>query len=412
MNCEKSNNKRILEYLENMLTPQENLAFEAHIGQCVDCQRALQTEKAIGETLENSVLKPLPTGYSEALSARLAAAQEQNKKKGFGALLWRNKRWLAAVAVCLIVAFGVARSFNSLDIRTADAAPQESLNQFDGGYQTKTAEDFVESKGINDTGDANLASETVVGDALENSIDADAALADDLQARKLVKRGNITLSVTDYDVTLDQIETMLGRYGGYIENSNVTLFQKNLTNRIVEYRQGSVTLRIPNEQFQAAFRELLALGEVSFQEQSSEDLTNIYRDTVNEVKNLEVREAALRDIMDRAETVEDIITVEYELSRVRGEINRLSGNLQQWDRLVDMSTIQLSIEEKADDAVVQPIDDGLIGRAQRAFVASLNQIIDYLEDVFIGFVGLLPLIIPLVVILTIVLVIVLWRRKK
>ncbi len=406
MSCQQYD-KQISQYLADDLSADQRAALEAHVAQCQHCQRALQAERAIAEQLADMPLKALPDGYAAELRARLVNVKPEKPVKTASKLFSRHRKWLVAIAACLIVALSVVPLLDNIWYETTDkAAYEESALSYGEGM---VGGEMSEAKGEVSEMDYN---EEVLDDVatVEMSRDAAPKMADDLQARKLIKRGTIELSVVDYDVALDNINGLIGQYSGYVENSTVARHQNNSNSRSFDYRKGYMILRIPSEQFEVVFAQLLKFGEVSYQEQTSEDLTDVYRDTVNEIKNLEVRETALRKIMTQAETVEDIITVEAELSRVRGQINDLTGNLQQWDRLIDMSTIQLTISEQPDAAVVQPIDDDLSSRARRAFVGSLNGITHFLENIFVGIVGLLPIIVPILLIIAIVLA--MWRRKK
>ncbi len=412
MRCQQ-NKDNIFAYLNDELNQTEQRDFENHLETCSDCRRELQLETAIVDQLSNSPVEPLPDGYSAELSAKLAEQRKTSKSSKVIAFSKRYQKWLIAAAAVLLLFISAPALLDNLgtgmSYDKADSIVEETqYGGMDGG-----ALNDIESAEVVDGNNAELKMAAPLANEAKPSIDKNHNTSVDLQARKLVKRANISLIVTNYDEVSQQIETLLGSVNGYVENSNVSVYQRSVANRSIDYRQGSMILRVPSEQFKSVYQALLQMGKVDYQEQTSEDLTNIYRDTYNEVKNLEVREQALRRIMEKADQIKDIIAVENELSRVRGEINRLTGTLQQWDRLVDMATIRLNLAEKADDSqVVQPIDEGLMGRAKRAFVTSLNQLIKLLENAFVGFVGLLPIVIPVVVIVLIAWLIVKNRRNK
>ncbi len=412
MSCKKYKDN-IFAYLDDALNQAERLDFEQHIETCSDCQRELQVETAIATQLADSPLQPLPASYSAELSAKLAQQKKPSNSRKVINFSKRYQKWLIAVVACLLLFVSAPVLLDNLGAgRPNDQAKLDEAPQY-GNMVGGSAESGIESAEVFDGNNAEFKKAAPMTDAEKPAMDEQRDTSADLQARKLVKRGNISLTVTDYDQANQKIEVLLGSVNGYVENSNVSVFQHSVANRVIDYRQGDMILRVPSAQFEAVYRELLQLGKVDYQEQTSEDLTNIYRDTYNEVKNLEVRERALRKIMEKADQIKDIIAVENELSRVRGEINQLTGNLQKWDRLVDMATIHLNVVEKADDSqIVQPIDEGLLGRARRAFVISLNKLIKLLENAFVGFVGLLPIVIPVIVIVLITWAIVKYRRNK
>ncbi len=57
-------------------------------------------------------------------------------------------------------------------------------------------------------------------------------------------------------------------------------------------------------------------------------------DIDNQKINLQLQEEHLREILQKADNVEDLLQVEKELNRIRTEIDRLTGILNNYDKLV------------------------------------------------------------------------------
>ncbi|PID80092.1 MAG: hypothetical protein CSB19_01035 [Clostridiales bacterium] len=407
MNCQIYQSS-IFAYVRDELPQEERTNLELHIASCKDCAEALQVERAIENKLSNLPLAPLPDNFNSELLGKLKQENKTSAKKGAAQFVKRYQRQLIALAACLVLAIALMPLINNMLYDDYDMAKSEE--SYGGGALTPPLanemfeEPMTNNKEVNGT--SRLAFDS--GQADDQLVKGDA-----LQQRKLIKRGVISIDSENYDAVFDDITALVKGVGGYIENSNVSVNKKIINSKRVDYRHCNMALRIPQSEFDSVYNHLLTLGTTKHYEQSSEDITNRYRDTVNEVANLEVREQALRKIMDKAESISDVVTVEEELSRVRGEINNLSGTLQQWDRLVDLSTIQVNLVEIIDRSqTVQPIDDTLWSRAKQAFIVNLNRLIEALENVFIGIIGILPMLIPLIIIVTIVLVVIKNRRKK
>ncbi len=407
MNCQ-TYQSNIFGYLKDELRQAERTNLELHIAKCKDCAVALQVERAIESKLCNLPLVPLPDNYNGELCGKLEQARKTDSKKGTGQFVKKYKRQLIALAACLILAIALAPLIHIIFYDDYDMAKSEVAY---GGSATTPPlanemleEPMADNNAINGTYHAAFDS---------GQVDEKLLKGDAIQQRKLIKRGTISIDSENYDAVFEDITALVKGVDGYIENSNVSVNNKIINNKRVDYRHCNMVLRIPQSEFDAVYEQLLALGKTKHYEQRSEDITNRYRDTVNEVANLEVREQALRKIMDKAESIGDVVTVEEELARVRGEINSLSGTLLQWDRLVDLSTIQVNLVEVVDHSqTVQPIDDTLWRRAKQAFIVNLNHLIETLENIFIGIIGILPMLIPLIIVITIVLVVIKNRRKK
>ena len=156
--------------------------------------------------------------------------------------------------------------------------------------------------------------------------------------RMIVRTGNMALVVKDVPVAIDQITGMADGFEGYLVASNV--WQEN--ERLV----GSITIRVPAERFNDAMKALRELAvDVSSESSSSKDVTEEYVDLSAKLGNLEATEAQLLRIMAKAETVEDILNVQRELSRTRGEIEQTKARMQYLERTSATSLIQVGLEQ-------------------------------------------------------------------
>jgi len=171
--------------------------------------------------------------------------------------------------------------------------------------------------------------------------------------RMIVRTGNISLVIEDVLAGMDQIMELADSFGGYVVSSK----RWGEGERLV----GSITIRVPAEHFDDAMRALRKLAvEVSSESTSSKDVTEEYVDLSAKLQNLEATEEQLLKIMEKAETVEDILDVQRELSKTRGEIEQTKGRMQYLERTSATSLIEVRLEQAkleakftADKAVVK-----------------------------------------------------------
>jgi PKD repeat protein len=90
--------------------------------------------------------------------------------------------------------------------------------------------------------------------------------------------------------------------------------------------------------------------EVSSESTSSKDVTEEYVDLSTKLRNLEATEEQLLKIMEKAETVEDILNVQRELSKTRGEIEQTKGRMQYLERTSATSLIEVNLEQSTLEA--------------------------------------------------------------
>jgi len=156
--------------------------------------------------------------------------------------------------------------------------------------------------------------------------------------RMIVRTGNMALVVEDVPVAIDQITRMADGFEGYVVSSMVWKEGERLV--------GSIAIRVPVEHFDDALRALRGLAvDVTSESTSSKDVTEEYVDLSAKLDNLEATEEQLLRIMEKAETVEDILAVQRELSRTRGEIEQTKGRMQYLERTADTSLIEVLLEQ-------------------------------------------------------------------
>lgn len=431
MTC-KAIEERIDDYLDGLLSVEEISSFEAHLATCDACRESVEASQMVLEALKELPSMKLPEGFEAELHEALLEAKEEmakpEKLSVMNKFKSRTKAWqrgLSYVAATFIIGFvglsawsglsgnvlgGFSKSSN--DMTTAEFAmsePEMSRDMADGLVAPASPEAPQVTLTMKASGD----SEEMVGAppiSFSEAVNDGNALtgnttsqANDLQARKLIKNGQIHLEVLAYDEVVARVQLAVEAAGGYVENSQTGTYTDYYRGEETKLKEGYMTIRIPATQFEGTLKDLEALGEVIYTNQNTSDITNQYRDTVNEVKNLEVREEALRKIMEKAETVGEVIEVERELSYVRASINSLMGNLQQWDRLVDLATIQLNIRQVRDlSSSVEPIDKNVFQRSKEAFVRTVNRMIEWSENVFVSVIGGLPIWLPILIVITFV----------
>jgi hypothetical protein len=154
----------------------------------------------------------------------------------------------------------------------------------------------------------------------------------------IVRTGNLVLIVNDVPETLQRIVDLANSLNGYVVSSN----QYKEGERLV----GQITIRVVAERFTEAVRMLRALAlEVTSENTTSKDVTEEYADLKARLGNLEAAELQLVRIMEKAEKVEDVLAVQRELTRVRGEIEQTKGRMQFLERTSETSLIQVTLQQ-------------------------------------------------------------------
>ncbi|MEL4305852.1 DUF4349 domain-containing protein [Methanococcoides sp. LMO-2] len=214
--------------------------------------------------------------------------------------------------------------------------------------------------------------------------------------RKVITTSDVSLEVNDAQEAIDSVAAIAFEYNGYVSSSSVydTYYGDG------ESMAGYITIRIPAADHDIVINDIEALGKVTSKSTSGVDVTEEYIDVEARLSNLEKQEQRLQEILDMATTVEEVLEVEKELGRVRGEIESLMGRLNYLNDRIDFSTITVSVSEPRNITHSWGLRDAL-SDSVRGFIGSVNGII-----VFIG------VAIPIVIFLAVVGSIVIFVKRR
>ncbi len=156
--------------------------------------------------------------------------------------------------------------------------------------------------------------------------------------RMIVRTGRMWLVADDVPVALDRIAGLAEDFDGYVVSSKRWEEDERVA--------GTIAIRVPAEHFDDVVRALRGLAvEVTAEDTSSKDVTEEYVDLSAKLYNLEATEEQLLRLMEKAETVEDMLDVQRELSKTRGEIEQTKGRMQYLERTSATSLIEVYLEQ-------------------------------------------------------------------
>lgn len=159
-----------------------------------------------------------------------------------------------------------------------------------------------------------------------------------LSDRKVIMSASVQMETSDHDKVVNSIRTIATSSGGYIESSGTYLS----TN---DKKHTTLTLKVPQSAYESDLAQIKALGKVKSESSSGQDVTRQYVDLSARLKNLKAEEQQLSDIMGMSRNVTEVLAVERELYRVRGDIESTQAQLNYLGSQVDFSTITVTVSE-------------------------------------------------------------------
>lgn len=213
--------------------------------------------------------------------------------------------------------------------------------------------------------------------------------------RKIIKTGNMDIQTEQFSKTIDELTECVMSLGGYIENSSIqgtSFYNKGSNNRTATLR-----IRIPEAQFDHFVNRGNEFGNVSYLACNSEDITNAYVDTEMRLKTLKVQYERLLSLLEKSGTLKELFEIEQEMSQVTYEIENLKGTLNQYDALVDMSTLTIQVQEVKEIRQGQGLSFGQ--EIQQVFKDSIRELITMSKNIVLCLVAIVPFVILLIPVL-------------
>lgn len=225
---------------------------------------------------------------------------------------------------------------------------------------------------------------------------------------KLVQTRDISMRTTEFDKDYGKIKSLLKSVDGYIEHESMSGTAPESVYDPGRYSY--IIMRVPVDRYDSFVDSLTQIGVIDSMEINTQDYSDTYYDTESRIELLEERKERLMKHLDEATKMEDIITLEDEISDVIYQLDELKGQQRNMDNMVEYATVSLSITEYqlADDA--EPKDDFTLDPGN-AFNTTLKGMGDFFRVFGVMLAAAAPVLILIAIVIVVVLVIVHAVRK-
>jgi hypothetical protein len=190
----------------------------------------------------------------------------------------------------------------------------------------------------------------------------------------IARTAALTLITKEFEKTHAGVEEILKRYNGYIGELNVSAPDE-------AGRTLTGTLRIPSARFDGAMAELKKLGRVENEAQGGEEVTQQYVDLEARLANGQHTEQRLTEILrQRTGKLQDVLKVELEIDRVRGEIEQMQAEKKELTKRVAFATVNMTVREEY-HAKLQATPPSTGSRFRNAAVEGYNSVVEGLISI-------------------------------
>jgi hypothetical protein len=185
------------------------------------------------------------------------------------------------------------------------------------------------------TSDTEQAAQTSTAQSWSRSTAVDDA------SRLIVRTGQARIEVDSLERSMAELRRIVLRTGGFVADAAIQSGRNQL-------RSATLELKVPASRFDELTTSLEPLGRLQYVNVGAEDVSEEFVDLSARVANAHRLEDRLIELLrTRTGKLQDVLTVERELARVREEIERMEGRLRFLKASAQLSTLTVSLYEPA-----------------------------------------------------------------
>lgn len=362
--------EEVMAYLDGELQPERAAAAAAHIEQCAECRAIAAGLRGVSRQMTEWQIAPAPERIEEGVLAALkqraqepargSVARSKEKSHWWRALRMRHLVWGLSAATVILVVLSMTTG-NAL-LRSRRSAMTDTVSI---GERKTDNSPYAQRRENQSPSSPNLLRSPTAGmpssvppetrDEMSGGTEADKLVASTTLAREqkmstlahgtstspmIARTAALSIETREFDNARAAMEKILRDHQGYVA-------QLTVTTPPGAARLLTVTLQVPAGQLNAVLAALKTLGKVQSENQTAEEVTRQYVDLTARLHNARETEARLINVLrERTGKVADVLEVEQEIARVRGEIERMDAQRKNMESSVQFSSINLRLSEE------------------------------------------------------------------
>ena len=350
------------------ITAEERAEMEAHAKTCEACRALMDNADELRgmQHIDEDVTAPesFKTGWRSAIrqTPRVISIGDWMRRKGAR---------VVGYAACAALVFAAGAGMGRLS--GEDTAAQTAYDYDYGAYDTYEAYPQEDAVALYENSAPALGARS----AAEKGAANDSTAEDE---KKIVRNAWLTLKTERFDEAVSALCGQIEQAGGVVESRDIS-GAKNAS------RSASLTLSVPSDMLDGVLSGAGEWGEVTREQTSAVDMTSTYTDNASRLESARAKKRQLDALYEKAETMEDIITLTDAIFDVQEEIEWLEGQNRRIDNQASMATLYVTINEKSSAvAAKQP----LLTRMGEEFIEGMENFGEFVFGAVLGLIYALP----------------------
>jgi hypothetical protein len=386
--------EEVMAYLDREISADRASEIAQHMQQCGECRELAAGFRNLSHELAAWEVETSPERLTEEMNSEITAAAGTQPKQTASAPVeltpierlitlihsLKGRPWVWAGAGSLATIFFLAITLPTLI--TERTAP--FIASRDGAAVSRSTSASVDKKPTfggtvrqSQREELQALQKRMAQDEISSSIENDAVPAPpppvpsaSASTPPLIARtASLSLVVKDFSAIQAAVKAVVSRHSGYIGELNTSTPPDAA-------KTFSATLRVPSAQLEPALAELKQLGPADQESQAGEEVTKQYVDLAARLKNSRATEERLVGVLrNNTGKVKDVLEVENEISRVRGEVEVMEADRRALQTRIDFATITLSVTEEY-KASLNGAPSSTGTRLHNAFVTGYHSVVE------------------------------------
>lgn len=310
------------------ISAEEREEMEAHAQTCEACRALMDNADALRgmQRIDEDVTPPesFKTGWRSAIrqTPRVIFIGDWMRRKGAR---------VVGYAACAALVFAAGAGMGRLS--GEDTAARTAYDYDYGAYDTYEAYPQEDAVALYENSAPALGARS----AAEKGAANDSTAEDE---KKIVRNAWLTLKTERFDEAVSALCEQIEQAGGVVESRDIS-GAKNAS------RSANLTLRVPSDMLDGVLSGAGEWGEVTREQTSAVDMTSTYTDNASRLESARAKKRQLDALYEKAENMEDIITLTDAIFDVQEEIEWLEGQNRRIDNQASMATLYVTINEKS-----------------------------------------------------------------
>jgi hypothetical protein len=224
-------------------------------------------------------------------------------------------------------------------LTACDRSPE--LSQKVAGRDTFTAQDKAANPIRLDAAGQSTVSPREASSPAPGGSTRSVSIGFDPTSRLVIRTGQASIEVDSLEGAMAEVRRVVQRVGGFVADAAIQSGRNQV-------RSATLELKVPAGRFDDLTEALAPLGRLQFVNVGAEDVSEEFVDLTARVANGRRLEERLVELLrTRTGKLQDVLSVERELARVREEIERMEGRLRFLKTSAQLSTLSVNLYEPA-----------------------------------------------------------------